>query len=62
MSVRFVIALALFNMTSVRTGRVLLTHLQMGLDPVAPVRIVADAVSGPVALVEPGDVIELSRA
>ena len=38
-----------------RPGRVLLTHLQMGLDREAPVRIVADAVSGPVALVEPGD-------
>ena len=48
--------------SATRPGRVLLTHLQMGLDPVAPVRIVAEPVSGPVALVEPGDVIELSRA
>jgi ribonuclease BN (tRNA processing enzyme) len=45
-----------------RPGRVLLTHLQMGLDPVAPVRIVAGAVAGPVALVEPGDVFDLNRA
>jgi ribonuclease BN (tRNA processing enzyme) len=43
-------------------GRVLLTHLQMGLDEVAPVRIVAEAMAGgPVSLVEPGDVIDLSR-
>jgi hypothetical protein len=33
----------------------------MGLDRVAPVRIVAGATSGPVSLVEPGDVIDLSR-
>ena len=43
-------------------GRVLLTHLQMGLDQAAPVRIVAAALGGPVFLVEPGDVIDLSRA
>jgi ribonuclease BN (tRNA processing enzyme) len=42
-----------------RPGRVLLTHLQMGLDRVAPVRIVTDAMDGPVALVEPGDHIDL---
>jgi ribonuclease BN (tRNA processing enzyme) len=43
-------------------GRVLLTHLQMGLDRAAPVRIVAGAMNGPVSLVEPGDVFDLSRA
>jgi ribonuclease BN (tRNA processing enzyme) len=42
-----------------RPGRVLLTHLQMGLDREAPVRIVADAFGGPVSLVEPGDVVDL---
>ena len=47
--------------TATRPGRVLLTHLQMGLDRVAPVRIVADEMTGPVSLVEPGDVIDLSR-
>jgi ribonuclease BN (tRNA processing enzyme) len=46
---------------STRPGRVLLTHLQMGLDRVAPVRTVAAAIDGTVALVEPGDVIDLSR-
>jgi ribonuclease BN (tRNA processing enzyme) len=40
-------------------GRVLLTHLQMGLDREGPVRIVADAFDGPVSLVEPGEVIDL---
>ena len=44
-----------------RPGRVLLTHLQMALDPVAPVEIVRAAVDGPVELVEPGDVVELAR-
>jgi len=48
--------------TGVRPGRVLLTHLQMGLDRAAPVRIVGDALDGPVALVEPGDVFDLNRA
>ena len=35
MSVRFIIALALFNMTSVRTGRVLLTlyAIKLGAEP-----------------------------
>jgi ribonuclease BN (tRNA processing enzyme) len=47
--------------TTARPGRVLLTHLQMGLDRVAPVRIVAAAMDGPVSLVEPGDVIDLRR-
>jgi ribonuclease BN (tRNA processing enzyme) len=47
--------------TKTRPGRVLLTHLQMGLDRVAPIRIVAGATSGPVSFVEPGDVIDLSR-
>lgn len=37
-----------------RPGRVLLTHLQMGLDRVRPVRIVQDASGAPVNLVEPG--------
>ena len=45
-----------------RPGRVLLTHLQMGLDREAPVRIVTEAFGGPVHLVEPGDVIDLRRA
>jgi ribonuclease BN (tRNA processing enzyme) len=44
-----------------RPGRVLLTHLQMGLDRTAPVRIVSEAMDGPVALVEPGDRIDLRR-
>jgi ribonuclease BN (tRNA processing enzyme) len=48
--------------STTRPGRVLLTHLQMGLDPTAPVRIVAEAFAGSVALVEPGDVTKLSRA
>ena len=38
-----------------RPGRVLLTHLQMGLDREAPVRIVQGAIDGPVSLVEPGE-------
>jgi ribonuclease BN (tRNA processing enzyme) len=44
-----------------RPGRVLLTHLQMGLDRTAPIRIVADAMDGQVSLVEPGDHIDLRR-
>jgi hypothetical protein len=40
---------------------VLLTHLQMGFDPEAAVRIVADATDAPVTLVEPGDTIEVGR-
>lgn len=43
-------------------GRVLLTHLQMGLDRAAPVRIVQEAMGGPVSLIEPGDVVDLARA
>ena len=42
-----------------RPAQVLLTHLQMGLDREAPVRIVAAAFDGPVRLVEPGDVVDL---
>jgi ribonuclease BN (tRNA processing enzyme) len=42
-----------------RPARVLLTHLQMGLDREAPVRIVAEALGGPVTLVEPGAVLDL---
>jgi ribonuclease BN (tRNA processing enzyme) len=38
-----------------RPGQVLLTHLQMGFDRGAPVRIVQEATSEAVALVEPGD-------
>ena len=41
--------------------RVLLTHLQMGLDRTAPVEIVAASFEGEVRLVEPGDVFDLSR-
>ena len=44
-----------------RPGRVLLTHLQMGLDRAAPVRIVAAVMDGPVQLVEPGDRLDLRR-
>jgi ribonuclease BN (tRNA processing enzyme) len=44
-----------------RPGRVLLTHLQMGFDPEAAVRIVADATDARVTLVEPGDTIEVGR-
>ncbi|MEA2518409.1 MAG: hypothetical protein QOF49_489 [Chloroflexota bacterium] len=40
-------------------GRVLLTHLQMGLDPTEPVRIVEEAFGGRVSLVEPGDRFDL---
>ena len=41
-------------------GRVLLTHLQMGLDREAPVRIVAAAMDGgPVSLVDPGERIAI---
>jgi ribonuclease BN (tRNA processing enzyme) len=47
---------------SARPGRVLLTHLQMGLDRAAPVRIVQAALDGPVTLVEPGDTFDLSGA
>ena len=43
-------------------GRVLLTHLQMGLDRETPVRIVREAMHGPVALVEPGEVVDLRQA
>jgi ribonuclease BN (tRNA processing enzyme) len=42
-------------------GRVLLTHLQMALDREAPVEVVRSATRRPVQLVEPGDVIDLSR-
>jgi ribonuclease BN (tRNA processing enzyme) len=38
-----------------RPGQVLLTHIQMGLDRAAPIRIVAAATDGPVRLVEPGE-------
>jgi ribonuclease BN (tRNA processing enzyme) len=41
------------------TGRVLLTHIQMGLDRQAPVAVVGAAIDGPVRLVEPGDEIDL---
>ncbi|HEY3162964.1 MAG TPA: MBL fold metallo-hydrolase [Candidatus Limnocylindrales bacterium] len=44
-----------------RPARVLLTHIQMGLDRAAAVRIVADAFRGPVGLVEPGDNVDLRR-
>jgi ribonuclease BN (tRNA processing enzyme) len=47
--------------SATRPGRVLLTHLQMGLDRAAPVRIVAAAMAGPVVLVEPGDHVDLRR-
>jgi ribonuclease BN (tRNA processing enzyme) len=36
-------------------GRVLLTHLQMGFDPVTTIAAVRRAYGGPVDLVEPGD-------
>ncbi|MEO5939724.1 MAG: MBL fold metallo-hydrolase [Candidatus Limnocylindrales bacterium] len=42
-----------------RPGRVLLTHLQMGLDREAPVRIVAAVTTAPVHLVEPGERIAI---
>ena len=44
-----------------RPGQVLLTHLQMGYDGPAAVGLVASATDAPVRLVEPGDVIGLSR-
>jgi ribonuclease BN (tRNA processing enzyme) len=40
-------------------GEVLLTHLQMGFDPEAAIRVVAEATRAPVRLVEPGDRFEL---
>jgi ribonuclease BN (tRNA processing enzyme) len=40
-------------------GEVLLTHLQMGFDPEAAIRVVAEATTAPVRLVEPGDRFEL---
>jgi ribonuclease BN (tRNA processing enzyme) len=43
-----------------RPGRVLLTHLQMGLDRQAPVDVVRAATTGEVELVEPGERFELS--
>lgn len=45
--------------STAQPGRVLLTHLQMGLDREGPVRIVADAFEGSVSLVEPGDIVDL---
>jgi len=42
-----------------RPGRVLLTHLQMGFDPEAAIRIVRDATDVPVSLVGPGDRIAI---
>ena len=42
-----------------RPGRVLLTHLQMGFDPEAAIRIVSDATDVPVSLVGPGDHIAI---
>ena len=42
-----------------RPAQVLLTHIRMGLDREAPVRIVAETFDGPVTLVEPGTVIDL---
>jgi len=47
--------------STTRPDRVLLTHLQMGLDRDAPVRIVREATTGPVALLEPGDLVDLGR-
>jgi ribonuclease BN (tRNA processing enzyme) len=44
-----------------RPGLVLLTHLQMGFDPEAAIRIVAEASQAPVALVQPGDVFGIGR-
>ena len=38
-----------------RPGRVLLTHLQMGFDPEATIRRVAEATTAPVYFVEPGE-------
>jgi ribonuclease BN (tRNA processing enzyme) len=48
--------------SAARPASVLLTHLQMGLDRAAPIPIVANALDGPVSLVEPGDVLDLTRA
>jgi ribonuclease BN (tRNA processing enzyme) len=44
-----------------RPGRVLLTHLQMGFDPDAAIRIVAAATDAPVSLVSPGDTVTIER-
>jgi len=46
---------------STRPGRVLLTHIQMGFDPEAAIRIVAAATEAPVTLVAPGDVVRIER-
>ena len=45
--------------TAGRAGRVLLTHLQMGFDPIAAVDSVRERFDGPVALVSPGDAFDL---
>jgi ribonuclease BN (tRNA processing enzyme) len=44
-----------------RPGRVLLTHIQMGFDPAAAIRVVAEVSEAPVSLVEPGDVVGIGR-
>jgi ribonuclease BN (tRNA processing enzyme) len=44
-----------------RPGRVLLTHIQMGFDPEAAIRVVAAATDAPVTRVEPGDVVGIGR-
>jgi ribonuclease BN (tRNA processing enzyme) len=43
-----------------KPGRVLLTHLQMGFDPIATIDAVARTYSGPVELVEPGSRFTIS--
>jgi ribonuclease BN (tRNA processing enzyme) len=45
-----------------RPGEVLLTHLQMGFDPGAALRVVAAATSAPVRFVEPGDRFDLGAS
>jgi len=43
-----------------RVGRILLTHLQMGFNPVAAVASVRAVYEGPVQLVEPGDTFAIN--
>ena len=47
--------------TATRPGRILLTHLQMGIDPSPAISIVQAASLAPVDLVEPGDRFALGR-
>jgi ribonuclease BN (tRNA processing enzyme) len=45
--------------TATSPGQILLTHLQMGFDAGAALRVVAEATTAPVRFVEPGDRLEV---